>query len=53
MNKNSKSTNVETNRFEEILGKFKTARNIFTNEIFELKDGIVVNPLTAAVLEIK
>ena len=52
MNKNNKSTNVETKRFEEILGKFKTARNIFTNEIVDLKDGIAVNPLTAAVLEI-
>lgn len=52
MNKNNKTTKIDVNRFGEIIGKSKTAMNVFTKESFILEKGIVVAPLTATIFEI-
>jgi glycosidase len=52
MNKNNKETNVNCERFSEILGQRSTAKDIMTNQLFNLQQGINVKPKTTTVLEI-
>ena len=52
MNKNNKETNVNCERFSEILGQGSTAKDIMTNQLFDLHQGINVKPKTTTVLEI-
>jgi glycosidase len=52
MNKNNKETNVNCERFSEILGQGSTGKDIMTNQLFDLRQGINVKPKTTAVLEI-
>jgi glycosidase len=52
MNKNNKETNVNCERFSEILGQKSTAKDVLTNQLFNLQQGINVKPKTTTVLEI-
>lgn len=52
MNKNNREVMVDTKRFAEILKNRSTATNEFSGEKSDIKQGIKVQPKTAAVFEI-
>ncbi len=53
MNKNATTIDVDTNRFLEILGDKRTARNIMTNKSTALKNGLMIPAKSALVFEVE
>ena len=53
LNKNSTTTLVNTNRFEEMMKNKKQAANVLTGEQFSLSKQLTVPPKTVLILELK
>ena len=53
MNKNNKPVNIDTNRFAEIIKDKTTAKDVLTNQTFELKKRLPIPAKTAQVFEVK
>lgn len=52
MNKNDKSTTLETKRFDEILKSKTSAKNILNNETQTIKNGLSISPKSTMIFEI-
>lgn len=52
MNKNDKSTTLETKRFDEILQNKASAKNILNNETQSIKNGLSISPKSTMIFEI-
>lgn len=52
MNKNDKSTTLETKRFDEILKSKTSAKNILNNQIQTLKNGLTISPKSTVIFEV-
>jgi len=53
MNKNAKAIDLDTKRFAEILKVKSTARNVLTNDQFELKSQLSILPKSVQIFEIE
>ena len=53
MNKNEKEILVQTDRFSEILGNKLLARNIISNESFDVKNKILIQGKTVLIFEVE
>jgi glycosidase len=52
MNKNSKPFSMGTSRFDEILKSKSTAKNVMTNELFNLSNQLTIEGNTVSIFEI-
>lgn len=52
MNKNEKSTTLDTKRFDEILKSKTSAKNILNNETQTLKNGLTISPKSTVIFDV-
>ncbi len=52
MNKNEKSTTLDTKRFDEILKSKTSAKNILNNETLTLKNGLTISPKSTVIFDV-
>ena len=53
INNSNETRTVNTNRFEENIGKFTTGKDVITEKIFDLKNEIILEPKSVFILELK